>query len=247
MSFTDEQLLNLVNNTILTKSEFLLEDFTGGGVQTTSTHNHKIIKHKIYLTFGYDDKRNPRSYHEDIDEEISFIWHKAILVKVKSLQALKNGSVISDLNILMSTKIEIEDRDNKIEDRDKECNEFVTKTIRKKKTPTSSLQLQIEQKLSEYTNINLVAFNEWVTHKKYKSISPITKLLNMFSKYNMQSQQDMVDKSIMNNWVGLVEPKQNMSHQKSNYTPIDGVTASQMIDIMAEQEERKLLNENTIN
>jgi len=52
MNFTDEQLLNLVNNTVLTKSEFSLDSFTGGGVQTTKTNNHKIIKHKIYLTFG---------------------------------------------------------------------------------------------------------------------------------------------------------------------------------------------------
>lgn len=213
MSFSDEQLLNLVNNTILTKSDHNINDFTGGGVQTTSTHNHKIIKHKIYLTFGYDEKRNSISYSEDIDEEISFIWHKAILVKVKSLQTLKNGSVISDLNDLMTNKII--DRDNKIEieDRDKECNELVTKPVRIKKI---SLNDQIAGKLSEYKNINIEAFTEWVEHKKYKSITPITKLLNMLTKYDYYVQQQMVDTSIMNNYAGIFEPKQNSKQSQSN-------------------------------
>lgn len=217
MSFTDEQLLNLVNNTILTKCEFAIEDFTGGGVQTTSTHNHKIIKHKIYLTFGYDSKRNSKSYHEDIDEEISFIWHKAILVKIKSLQALKNGSVISDLNELMNIDSKIVDRDNKIEiidrDSDKECNEFVTKPVRKK----IPLKSQIEEKLLNAPSVNVNAFNEWIDYKKYKSIAPITKTINFLSDYDKDTQQKIIDKSIMNNYAGLFEPKLN-GNQKKDYS-----------------------------
>jgi len=216
MSFTDEQLLNLVNNTVLTKSNHSLESFTGGGVQTTSTHNHKIIKHKIYLTFGYDEKRNSISYSEDIDEEISFIWHKAILVKVKSLQALKNGSVISDLNELMNTDNKIEDRDNKIEiedrDSDKECNDFVTKPVRSK----LSLREQTLIKLQEATNvINTDAFYEWMEYKKYKKITPITKTINFLNNYDYATQQKIIDKSIMNNYVGLFEPKGNNKNTMS--------------------------------
>lgn len=128
-SFTDEQLLNLINNTIIEKSEFDINDFTGGGVQITSTYNHKIVKHKIYLTFGYDEKRNSKSFSADIEEEISFIWQKAILLKVKSMQTLNNGNSLSDLNRLMNTKI---DRDIKIVDRDKQCNDIVTKVVTKK-------------------------------------------------------------------------------------------------------------------
>jgi len=230
MSFTDEQLLNLVNNTILTKSDHNIDLFTGGGVQTTSTHNHKIIKHKIYLTFGYDEKRNSISYSQDIDEETSFIWHKAILLKVKSMQALNTGSSLSELNELMNTDIKIEIEDNKIEDRDKECNDIVKSSLRKK----PSLKIQIEEKLTEYSNINLDAFNEWIEYKKYKTITPITKLLNMLTKQDYYTQQEMVDTSIMNGWAGLFEPKQQ-SKQTQQYAPVNGITASQMRDAMAKE------------
>lgn len=110
-------------------------------------------------------------------------------------------------------------------------------TLLKKKP---SLKMQIEEKLSEYSNINLEAFNEWVEHKKYKSIAPITKLLNMLSKHGHYIQQEMVDNSIMNNYAGIFEPK-GQAKQQQTYAPVNGVTASQMIDMMAEEEERKLL------
>jgi len=233
MSFTDEQLLNLVNNTIIKKSEHNINDFTGGGVQITSTYNHKIIKYKIYLTFGYDDKRNSISYSEDITEDISMIWHQAIMLKVKSMQAMNTSSSLSDLNELMNTDSKIEIEDNKIEDRDKECNEFVTKPVRIKK---KSLEVQIGEKLSEYDNINLEAFNEWVEHKKYKSITPITKLLNMLSRHDQFIQQEMVDNSIMNGYAGIFEPKQIKQNQKQMYAPVNGMRANDMIDAMVEQE-----------
>ena len=51
-SFTDEQLLNLINNTIKSKTEFSEKDFTGGGVQITSTYNHKIINFLTALVVG---------------------------------------------------------------------------------------------------------------------------------------------------------------------------------------------------
>lgn len=159
-SFTDEQLLNLINNTIVEKSEYLDNDFTGGGVQITSTYNHKIVKHKVYLTFGYDDKRNSKSINFNIDETISFIWQQAILLKVKSMQTLNSGDSISELNRLMNTKI---DRDNKIIDRDKECKEVVTKVVRTKSFSFSlskNMQLsntnkEYQEKLREYIQANI--------------------------------------------------------------------------------------------
>lgn len=150
MSFSDEQLLNLVNNTIKTKSDFKLEDFTGGGVQITSTHNHKIIKYKIYLTFGYDNKRNSRSYSEDISDDISFIWQKAIALKVKSMQALNVGSSLSDLNKLMNTDIKIEIEDIKIEDRDKECNDIVPTSLRTPSVSQKRFKVPSIQEIQSY-------------------------------------------------------------------------------------------------
>jgi len=159
MSFTDEQLLNLVNNTILTKSDFALKDFTGGGVQITSTHNHKIIKHKIYLTFGYDEKRNSRSYSEEIEEDITTIWQSAILLKVKSMQVSKIGSSLSDLNKLMNTDIKIEDRDIEILDRDKECNDIVPTSLRTPTTPKKSVRFKVPTITEIYDYIEKKDYN----------------------------------------------------------------------------------------
>ena len=217
MSFSDDQLLNLVNNRILTKSEFKMEDFTGGGVQITSTYNHKIIKHKIYLTFGYDDKRNSRSYAEDIEEDVSFIWHKAILLKVKSMQTQNLGSSLSELNKLMNTDSKIEIVDNKDRDSDKECNDIVPTSLRKPKEKKLTLKQQTEARLLEvYDVINLQAFNEWMDYKKYKSIAPVTKTINFLCQYDPPTQQQIVDTSIMNNYKGLFEPKGKTNRTDNN-------------------------------
>lgn len=101
-SFTDEQLLNLVNNTILTKTEFKLDDFTGGSVQITSTNNHQLIKYRVSLFFGYLN-RNAISRTIDINEQLVFIWQEALLLKVKSMQISTNGMEYSELNELMNT------------------------------------------------------------------------------------------------------------------------------------------------
>lgn len=69
---------------------------------------------------------------------------------------------------------------------------------------------------SEYTNINQQAFNEWMAYKKYKNKGAITKTLNMLNKYDFQTQQEMVDKSIMNEYKGLFEPKQKKSKTDKN-------------------------------
>lgn len=106
LSFTDEQLLNLVNNTIKTKTEFEINDFTGGSVQITSTNNHQLIKYKVSLFFGYSN-RNAISKTFPIKEEFVNIWQKAILLKVKSLQVSNNGMDYSELNALMNNLDEV--------------------------------------------------------------------------------------------------------------------------------------------
>jgi hypothetical protein len=65
---------------------------------------------------------------------------------------------------------------------------------------------------NEYSNINQNAFNEWIAYKKYKNKGAITKTLNMLNKYDFQTQQKMVDKSIMNEYKGLFEPKQSQPY-----------------------------------
>ena len=68
----------------------------------------------------------------------------------------------------------------------------------------------------EYPNVNQNAFNEWMAYKKYKNKGAITKTLNMLNKYDHQTQQEMVDKSIMNEYKGLFEPKQKRSNTQNN-------------------------------
>jgi len=69
---------------------------------------------------------------------------------------------------------------------------------------------------NEYSNINQDAFNEWMAYKKYKNKGAITKTLNMMNKHDYQTQQEMVDKSIMNEYKGLFEPKQKRSRTDNN-------------------------------
>jgi len=69
---------------------------------------------------------------------------------------------------------------------------------------------------NEYTNINQEAFDEWMFYKKYKNKGAITKTLNMLNRHDYQTQQEMVDKSIMNEYKGLFEPKQKRSRTDNN-------------------------------
>lgn len=113
MTFTDEQLLNLVNNTIKTKTEFEINDFTGGSIQLTSTNNHQLIKYKVSLFFGYSN-RNAISKTFSIKEDFVTIWQKAILLKVKSLQTTNNGMDYSEINALMNNLEQVEVVSNKV-------------------------------------------------------------------------------------------------------------------------------------
>lgn len=90
---------------------------------------------------------------------------------------------------------------------------------------------------SEYANININAFNEWMTYKKYKNKGAITKTLNMLNKYNHQTQQDMVDKSIMNEYKGLFEPKQNQP-QRSNVN-IDAALDNNVFDLIEQKAQQE--------
>ncbi len=110
-SFTDEQLLNLVNNTITKKTEFNIEDFTGGSIQITSTNNHQLLKFRVSLFFGYQN-RNAIARTIDIKEDYLSIWQNALLLKTKSMQVSTNGMDLSELNELMnispsSNKVEV--------------------------------------------------------------------------------------------------------------------------------------------
>lgn len=102
-SFTDEQLLNLVNNTIAEKTEFAPKDFSGGSVILTTTHNNTIKKYKVSLYFGYKGKHSINRQIE-ISQDLYFIWAKAIMVKVFSLDVETVGMGLNELNSLMQDR-----------------------------------------------------------------------------------------------------------------------------------------------
>ena len=55
--------------------------------------------------------------------------------------------------------------------------------------------------------INEDSFNEWVLFKKIKVKGTITKLINFLIKYDKETQKQIIDNSIMNNYKGLFPPK----------------------------------------
>ena len=89
--------------------------------------------------------------------------------------------------------------------------------------------------LNDYPNINIKAFNEWMNYKKYKHKGSITKTLNMLHKYSYETQQTIVDQSIMNEYKGLFEPKQQNAH---SFKQQDAKKTEDSIDMYYEMKEK---------
>jgi len=100
--FSDEQLLNLVNNTIDEQTKYQIEDFNGGSVQLLSTNKHQLQKYKVTLFFGYKNN-NSINTSIAITENLVNIWIDALMLKIKSLQVRNNGSEFKELNRLMNS------------------------------------------------------------------------------------------------------------------------------------------------
>lgn len=105
-SFTDEQLLNLVNNYIDKNTKFDISEFTGGYVSVTINANKKQDTCKVALLFGYKN-RNSQSVIFEIDENLIFIWIKAIKLKIASFKLDNTGMDFNEINGLMNTSYEL--------------------------------------------------------------------------------------------------------------------------------------------
>ena len=101
INFTDEQLLNLINNAIMSKTEFESDDFTGGSVGITSTNNHTQTNMRVSFFFGYQNKK-PITRNITINNDTYYIWTKALLLKVMSLKNDNLGVGYGELNALMN-------------------------------------------------------------------------------------------------------------------------------------------------
>ena len=82
VNFTDEQLLNLINNAIMSKMELEPDDFTGGSVGITSTNNHKQMNMQVSFFFGYQNKK-PITRNITINNDTYYICTKALLLFVQ--------------------------------------------------------------------------------------------------------------------------------------------------------------------
>jgi hypothetical protein len=102
LDFTDDQLLRLINNTIISKTEFTVDEYTGGSIQITSTNNHTVTNFKASLFFGYKNKK-PVSRTITISKDMFYIWAKALLLKTISIKNDNLGMNYSELNKLMNT------------------------------------------------------------------------------------------------------------------------------------------------
>ena len=65
-------------------------------------------------------------------------------------------------------------------------------------------------------------FKEWVEYKKskgqYKDTKSLDILIRRFIKYSVQELRDIVEKSIMNNYSGIFEPKEGVNNGNSYNT-----------------------------
>ena len=155
-SFTDEQLLNLVNNTIRTKTDYDISEFTGGSVQITSTNNHQLMKYKVSLFFGYKQK-NPICRTIDINDGLVSIWMDAIQLKCKAMQVSNNGMDYSELNSLMnnlskevvSKEVEVVSISNGIEEGSKVCSNTTFSFSLSRETQFENLSKEYVTRLEE--------------------------------------------------------------------------------------------------
>lgn len=71
-------------------------------------------------------------------------------------------------------------------------------------------------------------FKEWVEYKKskgqYKDTKSLDVLIKRFIKYSVEELRDIVEKSIMNNYAGIFEPKGNNSFSKENHNEVSKMT-----------------------
>ena len=200
-SFTDEQLLNLVNNTIKTKTDFQVNDFTGGSVQITSTNNHQLIKYKVSLFFGYVN-RNAISKTFSIKEDFVGIWQQAILLKVKSLQITNNGMDYSEMNSLMNNLEQVEVVSNIVVSKGSTTNRTINRKIDFTPPSLEEIKQYIEEKnISVDANqfFNFFDVANWIDSKGNKVKNWKQKLLT-WANYNKPKTEANNPNSVYGGW-----------------------------------------------
>lgn len=129
----ENKYINLIDNMIHEKTEFDVEDFTGGSIQISSTYKNKMTNYKISLFFGYRNKvAVTRTF--DIQENSLSIWLDALYIKTKSI-------LNSDVDINMN-EIELMMENNKALSNEEESNK-VKSLSKVEVTPPVDLQVTL--------------------------------------------------------------------------------------------------------
>ncbi len=159
----------------------------------------KRIKNLNFITVTREGI--PGKTYYKIDWEI----YETCLVKFTSTDKLNSQAQISEIH-----------ETNKNNNFNTETTTETTTEINKNKNK-KSLQSQTLEKVSEHIdNINAAALDEWLDYKHYKNIAPITKTINFLVKFDMNTQQQIIDNSIMNGYKGLFPPKQLKSFNEQD-------------------------------
>ena len=93
MKYTNSQYIAIIDSFIQDKTDYDVNDFTGGSLGITLTYNKTIVKYKFTMYFGFTSSKNAISKVVDIDEKLYHILNKALEVKVKS--SINDDSTIS--------------------------------------------------------------------------------------------------------------------------------------------------------
>ena len=116
------------------------------------------------------------------------------------------------------------------------------KTINKTKEATSLLTLITEKRIESQGLVNQHALDEWLSYKKYKNITGVTKTINFLSNYSFEIQQKIVDTSIMNGYKGLFEPKQEKQQQPYNTPKSQTLNTDVNVWDEIEKQEQRMIN-----
>ncbi|MGB3751935.1 MAG: hypothetical protein WA945_10235 [Arcobacteraceae bacterium] len=207
--FTDEQLLNLVNNTIIEKTKNKIEDFTGGSVQLTSTNKHQLQKYKVSLFFGYTKSKNSINSTLEIEENLVNIWIDAIMLKIKSLQVRNNGSEFKELNRLMNTKSD----SSKVVSNKVDSNKVVVVSSSRGSTIGSDEVVLPENKTT--TTTVPTEFEDYFNSKNFTNVSFKDEFLK-FKHYN----SNINNQTILNwmRWVDNIKVTSTTQIEKQDYS-----------------------------
>ena len=113
--------------------------------------------------------------------------------------------------------LQLENQPDILSTKQSRTKELNTKEKNKKENVTEKLLNYIET--LEIDSEKKEIFKEWVEYKKsknqYKNTKSIDILIKRFIKYSVQELRDIIEKSIMNNYSGIFEPKEGVNNGNS--------------------------------